>query len=159
MHNKGIRNQLDAWLTFLAVDEVESIIKLIEEYPEFKAMYEEVYEICQNVESVMEMFSKELLELDRHTVQYMIDEMQNTIDAQKGLLDTQKDTIDEQKDTIDAQQNTIEKMQVGIQEEVQKGIQNVIDIMRELNASESEIVEKLQSKYQLTKQQAEEYLK
>ena len=122
-------------------------------------MYEEVYEICQNVESVMEMFSKELLELDRHTVQYMIDEMQNTIDAQKGLLDTQKDTIDEQKDTIDAQQNTIEKMQVGIQEEVQKGIQNVIDIMRELNASESEIVEKLQSKYQLTKRQAEEYLK
>ena len=39
-------------------------------------MYAQIYEICQNIEKVMEMFSKELYELDRNTVQYMIDELQ-----------------------------------------------------------------------------------
>ncbi|HIW83483.1 MAG TPA: hypothetical protein H9873_04085 [Candidatus Dorea gallistercoris] len=33
------------------------------------------------------MFSKELQELDRNTVQYMIDEMQEEIDEQKKRLD------------------------------------------------------------------------
>lgn len=31
-------------------------------------MYEEVYEMCRNTEKVMNMFSKELRELDRNTV-------------------------------------------------------------------------------------------
>ncbi len=46
-------------------------------------MYQELYDICQNVEMVMNMFSKELLELDKNTVQYMIDIMQEEIDQQK----------------------------------------------------------------------------
>ena len=33
----------------------------------------------------MEMFSKELQELDQNTVQYMIDEMQETLEEQKRL--------------------------------------------------------------------------
>ena len=39
----------------------------------------------------MNMFSKELLELDRNTVQFMIDEMQDEIDNQKVQLQ-EKDT-------------------------------------------------------------------
>ncbi len=39
-------------------------------------MYAQIYEICQNIEQVMGMFSKELYELDRNTVRYMIDELQ-----------------------------------------------------------------------------------
>lgn len=35
---------------------------LIEAYPEFREIYKEGYEICLNVERVMEMFSKELYE-------------------------------------------------------------------------------------------------
>lgn len=35
----------------------------------------------------MGMFSKELQELDRNTVQYMIDEMQEEIDEQQRKLD------------------------------------------------------------------------
>ena len=33
----------------------------------------------------MEMFSKELQELDQNTVQYMINEMQETLEEQKRL--------------------------------------------------------------------------
>ena len=43
------------------------IIRLITDYPEFKVIYDEVYNLCLNVEKVMEMFSKELKELDQRT--------------------------------------------------------------------------------------------
>lgn len=83
---KGIKNKLDAWLTFLSTDDPEQIIGLITEYPEFKAMYEHVYNMCRNVEDVMGIFSEELKILDRNTVKYMVDEMQETIDEQKKQL-------------------------------------------------------------------------
>lgn len=97
-------------MTLFSSDEPETIIRLIETYPEFREIYEEGYEICLNVERVMEMFSKELYELDRNTVQYMIDEMQDTIDAQKDTIDAQKDTIDKQKDELDKKNRTIEEL-------------------------------------------------
>lgn len=100
LHNKSIKNKLDAWLTFLSTDAPEDIINLIEIYPEFRKMYEEVYLLCRNMEKVMGMFSKELLELDRNTVQYMIDEMQDTIDEQKQALNEKDNVIDEQKESL-----------------------------------------------------------
>ena len=95
--NKSIGTRLDAWLTFLSTDHPENIITLIEKYPDFKAMYEQIYEICQNIEKVIEMFSKELYEMDRNTVHYMIDEMQKEIDQKDREID-QKDKEIDQKD-------------------------------------------------------------
>ena len=92
LHNEGIRDKLDAWLTFLSVDGPEMIVKLITEYPQFKVYYKEIYQLCRDTEKVMEMFSKELQELDRNTVQYMIDEMQDVIDSQKEQL-RQKESV------------------------------------------------------------------
>ena len=46
------------------------------------------------------MFSKELQELDRNTVQYMIDEMQDKIDEQKKDLGQKQDIIEKQKREI-----------------------------------------------------------
>ena len=100
-------NRTEAWLTFLSTDEPEIIIELIRQYPEFKEMYEEIYVMCQNVEKVMEMFSKELIQLDRNTVQYMIDEMQDTIDIQKEELEAKQETIDTQKGELEAKQNQL----------------------------------------------------
>lgn len=90
MENKSIKNELDAWLMFLCSDDPERIIELIGKYPMFRDMYNDIYEICRNMEKVMGMFSKELRELDRNTVQYMIDEMQETIDAQAAALEEER---------------------------------------------------------------------
>lgn len=109
IHNKGINNKLEAWLAFLSVDEPEVIVKLVETYPEYRFMYEEVYEMCRNTEKVMDMFSKELRELDRNTVQYMIDEMQDTIDEQKAMIDEQKNTINELKEDQQKERREFEK--------------------------------------------------
>ena len=67
MENKGISNKLDAWLAFLSMDSPEMIMELSSKYPEFKAMYEHVYNICQNVEKVMGMYSEESVGNKRQT--------------------------------------------------------------------------------------------
>lgn len=85
-HNKPINSELDAWLTFFSTDEPEMIMQLVDRYPAFKVMYDEVYALCRNIEGVMEMFSKELQQLDKNTVQYMIDEMQEAIDKKRTEL-------------------------------------------------------------------------
>ena len=133
-------NRTEAWLTFLSTDEPEIIIELIRQYPEFKEMYEEIYVMCQNVEKVMEMFSKELIQLDRNTVQYMIDEMQDTIDVQKEELeakqetiDTQKGELEQQKATISTQKNELEeqKTTINTQKEELEAKQNTIDTQKD----------------------------
>ena len=133
-------NRTEAWLTFLSTDEPEIIIELIRQYPEFKEMYEEIYVMCQNVEKVMEMFSKELIQLDRNTVQYMIDEMQDTIDVQKEELeakqetiDTQKGELERQKATISTQKNELEeqKTTINTQKEELEAKQNTIDTQKD----------------------------
>ncbi|RKI11238.1 hypothetical protein D7V81_14420, partial [bacterium 1XD21-70] len=86
MENKRISSELEAWLSFLCYDEPERIEELITGYPKFKAMYGDIFEVCRNMEKVMDMYSKELQELDHNTVLYMIDEMQERLNEKKTLL-------------------------------------------------------------------------
>ncbi len=97
--NKHIRieNRLEAWLAFLSMDEPEAVISIIEKYSDFKAMYGQIYEICRNIEEVMGMFSKELRELDRNTVQLMIDEMQEELNQVKRKVEEEKQKAEEER--------------------------------------------------------------
>lgn len=110
VHNKGIRNKLEAWLEFLSTDSPEEIAELVEAYPGFRKLYAEVYSLCLNVERVMEMFSKELQELDRNTVQYMIDEMQEEIDGKQEEINEQRRKLDEKEALILSLQEEIKQL-------------------------------------------------
>ncbi|MBE5829656.1 MAG: hypothetical protein E7305_09385 [Butyrivibrio sp.] len=101
LHNEGINNELEAWLTFLGCDEPEYISLLIDQYPYFKPLYSDLYDICKNTEKVIEMFSKELQILDRNTVKYMIDELQEQLDDTKVQLDDAKVQLDDTKEQLD----------------------------------------------------------
>ena len=117
-NNVDIENELEAWLTFLSVDEPDIIIKLLEKYPRFRPLYEEVYYLCLNVEKVMRMFSKELLELDKNTVQYMIDEMQDEINAQKQVMEEQRQELEENAQKLEEQKQIVEEQKQ--ENEIQK---------------------------------------
>ena len=82
---------------FFSSEDPERIIELIDKYPMFREMYDDIYELCRNMEKVMGMFSKELRELDRNTVQYMIDEMQETIDAQAAALEANEKKLEAER--------------------------------------------------------------
>ena len=109
--NKGIKGKMEAWLTFLSSNEPEDIVRLITDYPEFKVIYDEVYNLCLNVEKVMEMFSKELKELDQNTVQLMIDEMQEEIDSQKRALSSKDAEIESQRKELESKDNRIRELE------------------------------------------------
>ncbi len=119
-HNKNINNRLEAWLTFLGSDNPEDIISVIEHYPDFKCMYEQVYEISRNIEGVMEMFSKELQILDRNTVRYMIDELKNEIDQQKELLSQKDVELKEKEEMLDQKDEALEQVQRQLQEALRR---------------------------------------
>ncbi|MCI5870383.1 MAG: hypothetical protein MR224_12855, partial [Dorea sp.] len=91
--------------------------------PKFEPIYRDIYEMCLNLERMIEMFSKELAELDKNTVQYMIDEMQDKIDAQAN-------TIEEQKNTIQSMQETHEKELLSLQEAQKK---NLLSLQEEID--------------------------
>ena len=84
----------------MSSDEPEDIVRLITDYPEFKVIYDEVYNFCLNVEKVMEMFSKELKELDQNTVQLMIEEIQEELDAKDVEIKTQKKELESKDNRI-----------------------------------------------------------
>ena len=84
-------------LMFFSAEEPEEIVKLIQAYPQFKPMYEEAYEMCRNMEDIMGLFSKELRELDRNTVQLMIDEMQEELEQKKKEAEQAKQKLEQQK--------------------------------------------------------------
>ena len=112
-HNKSskmiINNRLEAWLAFFCMDDPETIIEIIEKYPDFKEMYEQAYDVCRNIEEVMQMFSKELLELDRNTVKLMIDDMQKEIDCQREQLSQKDEEMLEMRKEIQRLQQLLDK--------------------------------------------------
>ena len=94
-HNESskivINNRLEAWLAFMCMDDPDDILRIIESCPDFKEMYEQIYDICRNLDGVMRMFSKELQELDRNSVELMVDEMQKDLDkTREKLVETRK---------------------------------------------------------------------
>ena len=93
-------SKLEAWLAFLCMDDPEDIAVIIEKYPEFRALHEQVYDICRNVEDVMGLFSKELAELDHNTAELMVDEMQKELDEKNEEIAGMTEIIKKQNDEI-----------------------------------------------------------
>lgn len=113
VHNKGIKNELDAWLTFISCDEPERMTELMETHPQFKAMYQDIYDMCLNVERVMEMFSKELRELDKNTVQYMIEEQEKELERKTQENEQLKREVTELKERMQVLMEQLERGKIG----------------------------------------------
>ena len=108
--NGCIKNEVEAWLTFLSTDEPERITSLIAEYPKFKPMYEDIYRLCRNTEEVMRMFSEELAILDKNTVEYMIDEMQEELDRRASVIAESAKALQAKDDEIKKLQAELERL-------------------------------------------------
>ncbi|MBQ8814665.1 MAG: PD-(D/E)XK nuclease family transposase [Lachnospiraceae bacterium] len=107
--NRDISNRLNAWLLFLGSDDPADIIRLIEKHPDFKAMYQQIYTLCENLEDMMGLFSEELAILDRNTVRYMMDEMQDEIDKQKAELAEVNSELEQKSNELEQKSNELEQ--------------------------------------------------
>lgn len=80
-HNK--LEELEAWLYFLSTDKPEYIFRIVEKYPMFYQMYQEIIQFRYKPEELIGMYSEALAILDRNTVQYMYEEQKKEIEKQK----------------------------------------------------------------------------
>ncbi|MDD7348557.1 MAG: PD-(D/E)XK nuclease family transposase [Clostridiales bacterium] len=112
MHNKDIKTEQEAWLAFLCCDDPSDIFNIIDKFPQFREMYEDIFALCQNTERMMEMYSKELYELDHNTAEYMVDVMQHQIDEKQKKLDAANNTLEQQQIKLDAANSTLEQQQI-----------------------------------------------
>jgi hypothetical protein len=69
-----IKTDLHGWLTLLSARNVETITKLIEKFPEFLEIYQEMAAFRKSPEEVVNMFSDALAIMDRNTEAYMVEE-------------------------------------------------------------------------------------
>ncbi|WP_102288262.1 hypothetical protein [Eisenbergiella massiliensis] len=120
---------------FYSTQDPERIIELINKYPMFRQMYGDVYEVCRNMEKVMGMFSEELREMDRNTVQYMIDEMQATIDAQSAVLEEEKKRHEEEQKRNKEENNKLQELIATQAAALEKALKRIEELERK-NGSE-----------------------
>ncbi len=141
-HNKNMRieNRLEAWLAFLCMDEPEAVISVTEKYSDFKAMYEQVYDICRNIEKVMGMFSKELRELDRNTVQLMIDEMQEELEQKKQELEKKDQELEQERLRAEQERRKVEKE---LRREMQQELQQKDREIEEIKQAYEKVLERI----------------
>ena len=102
-HN--ISNKMVAWLTLLTSNKPEDIIALVEQYPMFLECYQDIVKFRTKPEELINMFSEALIQMDKNTVQYMIEEQQKALektnkqleDSEKALEKTSKQLGDSEK--------------------------------------------------------------
>ena len=100
----------------LGCDEPEYILALVQKYPEFKTMYSHIYDMCRNIEGVMNMFSKELQLMDRNTAKYMIDELQEQLDSAHEQLDSAHEQLDSAHKELDSANLKIKEKEEALSE-------------------------------------------
>jgi len=109
--SQNIDSYLDAWFTFLSSDAAEDILKLTNAYPEFKEYYHDIALFRKNPKELMNMYSDALIQMDRNTVNYMIEEMQKEVEelsaevAQKKVILAEQDKALAEKDNALAEKD------------------------------------------------------
>ena len=98
-HNEISR--LEAWLYFIASDQMSDIKKVCDTYPEFCELYREVFQFRYHPKELVSMFSEALRILDQDTVQYMIDDMKRELEEQAAQLEEKTAQLEEKDAEIE----------------------------------------------------------
>ena len=113
---ENIVNKTEAWLTFLSSDKPEDILHLVERYPEFVECYQDIVAFRKKPKELISMFSEALIQMDKNTVQYMIEEQQKELEEQQKELEAQQKELEESKKTIEEQATQIARLEEALRE-------------------------------------------
>lgn len=108
---ENISNKMVAWLTFLSSDEPEKMLQLVELYPEFVECYHDIMEFRKRPEELITMFSEALIQMDKNTVKYMIEEQQKELEENKKELEENKKELEENRKEIEENKKELEEKQ------------------------------------------------
>lgn len=128
--SENVSNKMVAWLTFLSSDKPEDILQLVEKYPEFKECYQDIMKFRTKPEELINMFSEALIQMDKNTVQYMIEEQQKELENNKKELQEQQKELEQTNKELEQKSQELEDSKK-IQKELEK---EVADLRKQLEA-------------------------
>ena len=91
LQNENIKTELEAWLGFLAYDDLERIWEISRYDPVFGEMYHDLSKFRRKPGEVLGMFSEALLRMDEAEARYYVNKLRKESEALKVEL-TAKDT-------------------------------------------------------------------
>ncbi len=80
-------SELEAWLTFLSATDPVVIGGLIEAFPCFAPIYQEMMEFAKDPKELIDMLSKELYIMDKNMERLMVSQLQEEVTAAKAERD------------------------------------------------------------------------
>ena len=105
---ENVSNKMVAWLTFLSSDRPEDILQLVEKYPMFLECYRDIVKFRTRPEELINMFSEALIQMDKNTVQYMIEEQQKELERQRKELEDNKRELEDNKRELEDNKRELE---------------------------------------------------
>ena len=140
-NHQNVSNKLEAWLYFIASDKLEDIRKVIEMYPEFQELYEEIFQFRYRMKELIGMYSEALSILDANTVKYMVEQQQEELERQQKELEEKDKVLKEKDKVLEVQKKELEVQKQEL--EVQKQELEVLKQERAADKVEMEEMRKL----------------
>lgn len=85
--------ELDAWLYFLSSDNPAHVQRIIEKYPFFQKLYQDIINFRYHPKELITMYSESLQIADRNTIKLMIDEMRDQMTVLNDTLAAKKSEL------------------------------------------------------------------
>ena len=88
-------DRLAGWLSFFCTESIEDAEALCQSYPWLSDFYVELAQFGRKPEEMIGMFSEILREMDRNTVRYMVDDMNEKLEQKKLALEQTELTLEQ----------------------------------------------------------------
>ncbi len=116
LHNKNIETELEAWLGFLAFDDLERIWEISHFDPIFEGMYHDLSEYRRDAGEVLGVFSEILYEMDVEAAQYQSNEVKKQLKEQIAALEEEKERLEEANVQLKEKKVQLEETNIQLKE-------------------------------------------
>jgi hypothetical protein len=106
-----LKTKLEAWLTFIGSGRPDDILEVVRCYPEFRELYQEVFEFRYQKRELIEMYSKALSILDANTVEYMVEQQKKEIRKLTKALESKTKALEEEHREVERLHALLEAME------------------------------------------------
>lgn len=114
--NREKMTGLEAWMYFLASYELENVTRLVEEYPEFVELYQEINQFRRKPEEMMGMISEAIRMLDEGDAKLQIEKLHDQVEQYRKDLKEKEDALKEKDNMLGRKDDEIAALKKKIEE-------------------------------------------
>lgn len=137
--------ELEAWLYFLGSDEPKDINRIIQKYPFFEELYQEIVYFRYHPKELVGMYSEALAILDRNTVEFMLDDMKKEADDLRVDLNKQEARVAEMNAELSQMETELSEKDAVLSQKDAELFEKTVEISKkdaEISQKDAEISQK-----------------